>query len=904
MQIVALELEHVKSYEHARFAFTRGVNAIVGQNGAGKSTIIEAIGYALFDALPYTAQEFVREGARTGSIAVTFLSTYDERPYRVERRFGGSSAYAVYDDELNAKICDGKADVLAFVRRHTLTDPSVDLARLFNDALGVAQGSLTAAFAETPARRKPIFDALLQVDDYSAASDRLREPVRRLREKLVDADRALAVLATRLEQLPLLEKAIEQRTREITHNSDALVQIKQSLRTNQQSLTLLETQKATVDALTAQAQRQEETQRGLQAQRTRAEQSHAEAEQAAVIVAANQAGHDAYLAAQGEQETLQARARERQSLLNKQATLDKNLALAVARCTQIEQALTGVANAEATMQALAPLVRQQAEIEERVAEMERAQSQLQELDRRIAALETNRQNLRVRRTTVVEGRTRAQAVELEGQEIASHLTTLRVQQEEVRDQLARLRSEIGAIEQQSTALETIAAARCPVCEQPLTDLHRRTMLERNRDQLVALRRGLAEQQGTLTTQEQTIATLEDARSRLQREWKTLPRDAELTEVTQALASTERELSETMVIRGEIVAQTAALAQERAALAALDDPRGRSAIAAAHANQRSALEQQLVSEQEQLSALRLQAVAVETAINEAGDLEQALEANTTALRQHNAAYQALLTNRQMAESLTRRKVELDEIGAMLERANAESALIRANLVSAIEEFDLERYQQLLLDDRKMREMIGSLSASLTLLQTAQTQDEKQRTALHKEEETYTALKIQRARLVRQEEALEAIRSMIKQAGPYVTQMIVRQISDGAAAIFGELMHDHRRVLAWGADYGVTLQTDGVARTFRQLSGGEQMSAALAVRLALVREMSTISVAFFDEPTANLDSARREALAQQIMAVRGFTQLFVISHDDTFEQATQNLIRVKRHGNTTIIEDSPE
>jgi exonuclease SbcC len=28
------------------------------------------------------------------------------------------------------------------------------------------------------------------------------------------------------------------------------------------------------------------------------------------------------------------------------------------------------------------------------------------------------------------------------------------------------------------------------------------------------------------------------------------------------------------------------------------------------------------------------------------------------------------------------------------------------------------------------------------------------------------------------------------------------------------------------------------------------------------------------------------------VRGFRQLFVISHDDTFEQATQNLIRVER------------
>ena len=118
MQILSLELTNVKSYEHARYTFTPGVNAIVGPNGAGKSTIIEAIGYALFDALPYTVTEFVREGARTGSVAVTFLSDYDERPYRVERRFGGTNSYVVYDEEFQAKVCDGKADVLSFIRQH------------------------------------------------------------------------------------------------------------------------------------------------------------------------------------------------------------------------------------------------------------------------------------------------------------------------------------------------------------------------------------------------------------------------------------------------------------------------------------------------------------------------------------------------------------------------------------------------------------------------------------------------------------------------------------------------------------------------------------------------------------------------------------------------------------------
>lgn len=78
----------------------------------------------------------------------------------------------------------------------------------------------------------------------------------------------------------------------------------------------------------------------------------------------------------------------------------------------------------------------------------------------------------------------------------------------------------------------------------------------------------------------------------------------------------------------------------------------------------------------------------------------------------------------------------------------------------------------------------------------------------------------------------------------------------------------------------------------------MSAALSVRLALLREMSNIDVAFFDEPTTNLDATRRESLARQILDVKGFNQLFVISHDDTFEQTTDNVIRLGTNQTTEV------
>ena len=904
MQIVALELENVKSYDHARFTFTPGVNAIVGHNGAGKSTLIEAIGYALFDALPYTAQEFVREGARSGTIAVTFISTYDERPYRVERRFGGSNAYVVYDDELRAKVCDGKVDVLAFVRRHTLADPSVDLTRLFNDALGVAQGSLTAAFAETPSKRKPIFDTLLQVDDYSAAADRLRDPVRRVRDAIVETDRTLAVLITRLEQLPVLERSIAQRMRDVEIATAQRTTIEASLVAIQTQLQTLEAQKALVDSLTTQTMRDEENVRSLEERHRRAVQAHATAAGAAATVAANQGGHDAYLTAQRAQESLQARVTARQSLLNERSAADKTLALAVARCTQIDQALAEVAAAETMVNELAAAVLEQAALTEQVRGLEQAQTQITELERRLAAAVARRQKTQDRHAAVVAGCEEARTVAAQGQALNTRLAELRAALEQARDRTVLLNAELATIEQQSQALRNIDTARCPICEQPLTDAHRSEMLARNQAQSEALQRQLTTFHQTVTARQQEIAVDEAERTRLQREWTQLPRESELVELAQALAEVGAEIAADTDGCAALAVQVEGLAAFRQRLAALGDPRGRSALASAQSAQRPQLETQLKRERSKQGAAQQQIETIDQNLAVLGDLDQALAENTEQLRAHRTAYQMVLTHRQLAATLPDAAAEVAELEQALEKAQVRLAGSRSGLKVAVEQFDQESYQRVLLDDRKLREELGSLSASIRLMLEAQADAAAQVEALRTDQSRHQALGQTRQWLTRQEEALEAIRTMIKQAGPFVTQALVRQVSEGAATIFGELMRDHSRVLAWGEDYGVTLTAGDATRSFRQLSGGEQMSAALAVRLALVREMSSVNVAFFDEPTANLDSVRREALASQIMSVRGFNQLFVISHDDTFEQATQNLIRVTRYGNTSAIVNPTE
>jgi len=132
-----------------------------------------------------------------------------------------------------------------------------------------------------------------------------------------------------------------------------------------------------------------------------------------------------------------------------------------------------------------------------------------------------------------------------------------------------------------------------------------------------------------------------------------------------------------------------------------------------------------------------------------------------------------------------------------------------------------------------------------------------------------------------EVTDFIRATLKEAAPLVARNYVYHVSIEANQMFREITGNAEASLKWGEDYGIVLEEGGYERPFQSLSGGEQMAAALAVRLALLKQLSDIRIAFFDEPTTNLDTERRENLAMQIGQIRHFDQLFVISHDDSFE-----------------------
>ena len=892
MQILTVELENVKSYEKATVNFTGGVNAIVGHNGAGKSTTLEAIGFTLFDTLNYNQTEFIRGGAKSARSRVSFVSNADERVYDVERRIGSGAHYFVHDSQLGMRICDGKADVVRFLCQHLQVDTGANLASIFKDAVGVPQGTLTAAFLLNDSDRKRIFEALLRVEEYARVSDKLREPLNLLKSRKSEVAMEISRLQGRLERLPILEAQIAERKHTIK-----VVQV--NLGKSMQELDGVQAVRVGLDAASNEALKAERALadsrtklQGLQARHQAAEQARLDAEAAQKLVQEHQAGHTAYIEAQRSQEALDARVRQRQQVEARRAKIDTTVALQQEKARTLQKQLDDVAQAEKVVAELQAQVIEQTRLEGELAKARQEQARLDDANKLVAQQQEQLKRLQTRRAELERQLAEVTQVEQRIGATTVQADTRRKTLADERDTLARLKSQADLIKEQSQRLEDVQTTVCPLCEQPLTQDHRSEMLARNNSRLDAMRTNYREASKQVQTLETALQEDEMQLRKWQSDLLKLPRADEAQKLSEEVARVQVQLDQASQQAASFTGAAQQVEATQKALDGLGDPRRSYTVASEKASRRKEFETQLANVQKEVVASLGELAQVQAALANFGDLEAELDAVAKLIKRHEVAYQTVIGNQRQADAYPTRVQQAETLAQELAATQATTTQLERAYTAAAANFDKDAHDQAKSREQELQREVGTLRGQATSLDDAQAKDELELSDLRGLTAAVAESEVKMKRLVDAEDVLDTIRGKLRQAGPYISAALNRQISDGARQIFSDLMADYSRHLTWNEDYSITLEVDGRQRSFSQLSGGEQMSAALSVRLALLREMSSIDVAFFDEPTANLDEVRREALARQILNVRGFRQLFVISHDDTFEQATQNLIRVER------------
>jgi exonuclease SbcC len=446
MLITSLELRNVKSYGERgiRIPFQSGVNLICGQNGSGKSTILESIGYALFDALDYKHAQFCREGEKSGQIVLTFLSGLDERQYQVIRGVGRSK-FEIYDLATKSYLTRSRGNSQDWLMEHLGVE--MDYASvLFSNAVGVSHGRMIGSFLESKRGRESHFNSMLRVDEYEKAWEKLRETKRYLNEQLTEADKVVAYLTGQLTRLPWVCEQEKRLAAQIQADRDALSETGARLRTLEHELSAWDAAFATVERLIQQLNEANQALASLDRERQGALKALQAAEKAAAIVAESAAGYTAYEEALRQRDELEARRKVRDRQEAALRATERDLTEITTTLAHLNRELEAVAKAEARLAALVPLVERQmalekeaSELEKSVAEHKRATQRALEADQRIANLTNTLANIQ---TQLKERR-----------DIEERLSALAKERSDLTKQLDAFPAQLTPLREQRTLLE-------------------------------------------------------------------------------------------------------------------------------------------------------------------------------------------------------------------------------------------------------------------------------------------------------------------------------------------------------------------------------------------------------------------------------------------------------------------
>ncbi|WP_298039424.1 SMC family ATPase [uncultured Desulfuromonas sp.] len=809
MHILSVQLKNIKSHRQSAFDFSPGINVLSGPNGVGKSTLFEAIGYALFgvEARDFVTkiERFLTIGAARGEVAVTFAPG-DGLTWRATRTVGGGAKWLlakkigeVFEVEEHA----GAAETEARIARLLGLDNGRPLADQFKLVIGPFQNDFLGPFViRQPTRRQTAFDEILGIDSwrktFEGTGDLQKEiagRIQTLEAEVAGKRDQIALLPERRTELADTAGQEAGRRGDLKEAETTLAQVTEGLRD-------LDALERTIHESTARL-------KGLE-ERILAGREHVATQKALVgearlaegLVAENRPGKEAFDRA--EQTLKQLREREK----SRQASERNLLALDKAH--------------DAGRQKIAL---EQGEIDKTARQLE---EDLRNLEQTVRALEA-------------PGEVRA---------LASSLPELRQENDRLKTDRSQLQgSRAGLLE----GREKLAEGLCPYFAEPCRNLGGKPPRDVFTDRLEGLDGRIGHLEAAIAKQDSRLEAAEGA---------------------------EKELASRRVQVQELTKQKTVLQQRQA-----------------RNLERGAALERLRPEQERLAE---DLAAARREREGYRGIEEAIASAEAECERHRAARDAFQAHLQAAGEMEGRQQTLDRYGKALEGLQKEQAAGAAGLRDLQGRYRSGEHAAARTEKDRLVARAAALDQELKGLARNRERLEEEVGRLQAVEVELKARKEQIKVLRKQEELVRFLRNRVfKQVSARLSERFREEIGRRADRIYRSISEADEE-LHWGENYQVCLRdlSDGDVRTRSddQLSGGQMMSAVVALRLALLQSLGA-RMAFFDEPTSNLDAGRRENLAQAFRAIdqgqqevseHWYDQLFLISHDVSFTEITDQVI----------------
>ncbi len=181
MIIEKVELRNFRSHKEAAVEFDKGVNVIVGENGAGKTSILEAINFALFRETPRRVKlnDLITRGSEGENMTVALTFQANGKKLRVERTRGKSNTDKLF---LDSTMITGDEK---YYQTTTEIEKNIHMdAKLFTNAVYIKQGEIDSLLSQDPAQRKKLMGRLIGTEDLENAWDSMPAVIDAFEDKI------------------------------------------------------------------------------------------------------------------------------------------------------------------------------------------------------------------------------------------------------------------------------------------------------------------------------------------------------------------------------------------------------------------------------------------------------------------------------------------------------------------------------------------------------------------------------------------------------------------------------------------------------------------------------------------------------------------------------------------------
>lgn len=932
MKINRIHLENYRIHDKLDVEFDSGINLLLGENGKGKSSILEAIGYALFDSelRGGNQREAIKYGKKSAKIEIEFTGI-DGEDYIVTRKIPGSTSIYKKDNPDFQLI--GKED-----RIRELCGIKGDLKGIYDNVIVAKQNEFISSFKEKDNEREKIFNKVFNTDIYKKIYEGYsRDAVNRY-EKDIEIERSSMENIAEIMEDPadIKEKLEFEKGRAKEYNS-SLALLNEEKSKVKEFLNSYNALNIEIEKLTGEINALSESIKNKNEEFTKVANSIKESEISEKIVKENREKYEEYQKYSQEINILKIRKKELEKIKEECLLYEKEINSLEKLNSEIDGEIKVFENKKENNESLLlerknKLFEIEKEIIDKKGKSVEYKSELskitplliklEEFEKKLEVGENNIKNFEIKLEEKLEDinkekekRKYLMSENLENQlsELEEHEKNKKLLEDEI------LKKDL-LLKENEEAFEMLKTSYCPYLKEQCKNLDGKNIDEYFKDKREKYIKEIEEKKNTVKEINNKLINKNEIMEKIIR-LDTLSKEIDEKEVefiqeklkletgkskieNEKLKLKNFKLENNIESKEKLSEIKITLKTKIDSLDLLKSEEIKGGLEKEIENLNKNINIELKNIEEKKIVIKENIKTLEEKRNFLNENKifsneliiintniDKLEKKTNSLERSSNLY---LENYKKAMEKNELEKNLENIKIIIEnnqmKFKEKSTLLELKRKD-IESIELEKIQkkdeEITSDIEEIREKLGAVNSEVETLKKKLDEAKKYEELLKNKRKYLEKLNMKL-------ELTKIFREKIKSMGKEVSKNMLKEIEILATENFRKITGRGEKIVWSNEDknkYVVFLDGDRGELKFEQLSGGEQVAVAISIRGAMSELFTESKFSIFDEPTNNLDTERRRSLADSIGEIlKNLEQSIIVTHDDTFREMAQKVIEL--------------